>query len=50
MAPTSTMAAEIAEQPAAVARTLQALRPLRGDLRRLAASTRLVTWRQDGGR
>jgi glutamine---fructose-6-phosphate transaminase (isomerizing) len=44
MAPTSTMAAEIAEQPAAVARTLQALRPLRGDLRRLAAGTRLVTF------
>jgi glutamine---fructose-6-phosphate transaminase (isomerizing) len=44
MAPTSTMAAEIAEQPAAVARTLQALRPLRGDLRRLAASARLVTF------
>jgi glutamine---fructose-6-phosphate transaminase (isomerizing) len=44
MAPTSTMAAEIAERPAAVARTLQALRPLRGDLRRLAASTRLVTF------
>jgi glutamine---fructose-6-phosphate transaminase (isomerizing) len=44
MAFTSTMAAEIAEQPAAVARTLAALRPLRGDLRRLAAGTRLITF------
>jgi glutamine---fructose-6-phosphate transaminase (isomerizing) len=41
---TSTMAAEIAEQPEAVARTLHALRPLRGELRRLAAGTRLVTF------
>ena len=40
----STMAAEIAEQPEAVARTLQALRPLRGELRRLAAGARLVTF------
>jgi glutamine---fructose-6-phosphate transaminase (isomerizing) len=38
------MAAEIAEQPQAVARTLDALRPLRGELRRLAAGTRLVTF------
>ncbi len=40
----TTMAAEIAEQPEAVARTLAALRPLRGELRRLAAGTRLVTF------
>jgi glucosamine--fructose-6-phosphate aminotransferase (isomerizing) len=38
------MAGEIAEQPAAVSRTLAALRPLRGELRRLAAGTRLVTF------
>jgi glutamine---fructose-6-phosphate transaminase (isomerizing) len=42
--PGSIMAAEIAEQPEAVARTLQALRPLRCDLRRLAAGTGLVTF------
>lgn len=38
------MAGEIAEQPAAVSRTLAALRPLRGELRRLAAGARLVTF------
>jgi len=38
------MASEIAEQPEAVARTLQALRPLRGEVRRLAAGARLVTF------
>ena len=38
------MAAEIAEQPDAVARALRALRPLRGELRRLAAGTGLVTF------
>jgi glucosamine--fructose-6-phosphate aminotransferase (isomerizing) len=38
------MAGEIAEQPEAVARTLEALRPLRPTLRRLAAGTRLVTF------
>jgi glucosamine--fructose-6-phosphate aminotransferase (isomerizing) len=38
------MAAEIAEQPGAVARTLEALRPLRPELRRLAAGARLVTF------
>jgi glucosamine--fructose-6-phosphate aminotransferase (isomerizing) len=38
------MASEIAEQPDAVARTLHALRPLRGELRRLAAGTGLVTF------
>ena len=38
------MASEIAEQPGAVARTLEALRPLRPELRRLAAGTRLVTF------
>jgi glutamine---fructose-6-phosphate transaminase (isomerizing) len=42
--PTSTMAREIAEQPEAVARTLDALRPLRGELRALAAGTGLVTF------
>jgi glutamine---fructose-6-phosphate transaminase (isomerizing) len=41
---TSTMALEIAEQPEAVARTLQELRPLRGELRRLAAGTGLVSF------
>ena len=40
----STMALEIAEQPEAVARTLQELRPLRGELRRLAAGTGLVSF------
>jgi glucosamine--fructose-6-phosphate aminotransferase (isomerizing) len=38
------MAAEIAEQPEAVSRTIEALRPLRSELRRLAAGTRLVTF------
>ena len=38
------MASEIAEQPAAVARTLDALRPLRPELRRLAGGARLVTF------
>jgi glutamine---fructose-6-phosphate transaminase (isomerizing) len=38
------MAREIGEQPEAVARTLQALRPLRGELRRLAAGTGLVSF------
>jgi len=38
------MALEIAEQPAAVARTLDALRPLRPELRRLAGGARLVTF------
>jgi glucosamine--fructose-6-phosphate aminotransferase (isomerizing) len=38
------MATEIAEQPDAVARTLHALRPLRGELRRLARGTSLVTF------
>lgn len=41
---TSIMAAEIAEQPEAVARTLDALRPLRDELRHLAAGARLVTF------
>lgn len=40
--PRTRMAAEIAEQPEAVARTLQALRPLAGELRRLAEGCRLV--------
>jgi glucosamine--fructose-6-phosphate aminotransferase (isomerizing) len=38
------MASEIAEQPAAVARTLAALRPLRPALRRLADGARLVSF------
>lgn len=38
----TTMAREIAEQPEAIARTLDALRPLRGDLRDLAADRRMV--------
>ena len=36
------MAAEMAEQPEAVARTLAQLRPLRADLARLAAEHRQV--------
>jgi glutamine---fructose-6-phosphate transaminase (isomerizing) len=39
---TTQMAREIGEQPDAVARTLDALRPLRGDLARLAAGTRHI--------
>lgn len=39
---TTQMAREIAEQPEAVARTLDALRPLRGELARLAAGTRHI--------
>src|SRR5919198_1511302 len=38
------MAREVAEQPEAVARTLDALRPLRGELRARAAGTSLVTF------
>jgi len=38
------MAAEIAEQPEAVARTLEALRPRRAELRRLAEGARLVSF------
>ncbi|HEX9343597.1 MAG TPA: SIS domain-containing protein, partial [Actinomycetota bacterium] len=38
------MAAEIAEQPEAVARTLAALRPQRAELRRLAEGVRLVSF------
>jgi glucosamine--fructose-6-phosphate aminotransferase (isomerizing) len=38
------MAGEIAEQPGAVSRTLDGLRPLRAEVRRLAAGTRLVTF------
>lgn len=39
---TTQMAREINEQPAAIARTIEALLPLRDDLRSLAASTREV--------
>jgi glutamine---fructose-6-phosphate transaminase (isomerizing) len=42
VAPTSVMAHEIAEQPGALARTLDALLPLRADLRTLAARRRHV--------
>jgi len=38
----TTMAREIAEQPVAIARTIQALRPLRPTIRELAASRRTV--------
>ncbi len=44
MTPRTQMAIEIAEQPQAVARTLAALRPQRGELRRLAEGARLVSF------
>lgn len=44
LAHTSVMRSEIAEQPAAVARTLDALLPLVGDLRRLAEGRRHVAF------